>query len=112
MKNPKSFTFPFIQVDESQHKDSNRLKLRGTGQVYHLTCVSNPNDLATIFELDPTSAQRVDDMVPKYEFYNHLREQNTVFPQISPAMLCDVFSHLDLIKEMKQTKNISNIYFW
>ncbi|XP_066920904.1 inositol 1,4,5-trisphosphate-gated calcium channel ITPR1-like isoform X2 [Clytia hemisphaerica] len=56
------------EVDESQHKDSNRLKLRGTGQVYHLTCVSNPNDLATIFELDPTSAQRVDDMVPKSSY--------------------------------------------
>lgn len=54
-----------LKVDESQHKDGNRQKLRGTAPVYHLACVSNPNDLATIFELDPTSAQRVDDMVPK-----------------------------------------------
>jgi len=57
-----------LQVDESPYKDSNRQKLRGTGQVFHLTCLSNPNDLAAIFELDPTSAQRVDDMVPKYAY--------------------------------------------
>lgn len=56
------------EVDGSQHKDSNRQKLRGTGQVYHLVPIINPNDLATIFELDPTSAQRSEDMVPRSSY--------------------------------------------
>ena len=54
-------------MDGSQVKDSTRQKLRGTGPVYHLVSVTNPNDLATIFELDPTTAQRSDDMVPTYD---------------------------------------------
>ena len=52
-------------MDENPQRDPNRQKLRGTGSVYHLVSVTNPNDLATIFELDPTSAQKIDDMVPR-----------------------------------------------
>ncbi|XP_065669152.1 inositol 1,4,5-trisphosphate-gated calcium channel ITPR1 isoform X5 [Hydra vulgaris] len=56
------------EVDTCPNKDANRQKLRGTGQVYHLVSVTNPNDLATIFELDPTSAQKVDDLVPRSSY--------------------------------------------
>ena len=54
-----------MQVDDSESKDANRNKLRGSNPVYTLISVDSGNDLASIFELDPTVLQRSDDLVPK-----------------------------------------------
>lgn len=56
------------EMDEGTHKDTNRTKLKGGGPCYQLVSVTNPNDLATIFELDPTSAQKIDEMVPRSSY--------------------------------------------
>ena len=57
---------PFVvQLDETDAKDTNRSKLRGSSPVYSLISVDSGNDLASIFEVDPTVLQRSDDFVPK-----------------------------------------------
>ena len=55
----------FLQLDETDAKDANRNKLRGTNPVFSLISVGSANDLASIFEVDPTVLQRSDDFVPK-----------------------------------------------
>lgn len=55
----------YYQLDESDVKDVNRSKLRGQSPVYTLISVASGNDLASIFEVDPTVLQRSDDFVPK-----------------------------------------------
>ncbi|XP_065058274.1 inositol 1,4,5-trisphosphate receptor type 1-like isoform X2 [Rhopilema esculentum] len=56
------------EVDDSESKDTNRNKLRGSNPVYTLISVDSGNDLASIFELDPTVLQRSDDLVPKSSY--------------------------------------------
>eukprot|EP00118_Oscarella_pearsei_P014018 m.117174 g.117174 ORF g.117174 m.117174 type:complete len:2678 (+) comp37607_c0_seq1:123-8156(+) len=58
------------QVDKDHREDGNRLKLRGSlgGPVLHLVSVKNGNDIASIFELDPTTVEGVDHYVPRNSY--------------------------------------------
>ncbi|XP_065845559.1 inositol 1,4,5-trisphosphate-gated calcium channel ITPR1-like isoform X2 [Oscarella lobularis] len=58
------------QVDKDARDDSNRLKLRGSagGPVLHLVSVKSGNDIASIFELDPTTVEIVDHYVPRNSY--------------------------------------------
>lgn len=93
----------FIKVDQSQHKDTNRQKLRGNGHVYHLASVTNPNDLATIFELDPTSAQKVDDMVPGWVSKIFFKSKLQIYKQN--------LTHLVLVSVWQFKRRNSQFYF-
>ncbi|KAJ8046348.1 Inositol 1,4,5-trisphosphate receptor [Holothuria leucospilota] len=54
------------EIDLDQHKDPTREKLKGpTGStVYHLVPMSHGHDIATIFELDPTTLHKGNSLVP------------------------------------------------
>jgi hypothetical protein len=54
-----------IKIDEDTTKDTQRHKLKGSGQVYHLVPVPHGTDIASIFELDPTTLTRSDSLVPR-----------------------------------------------
>ena len=59
------------EVDEDGVGDSMREKLRDPsgGPVYHLVSVPHSNDLASLFELDPTTlTSRADSLVPQNSY--------------------------------------------
>ncbi|EDV24936.1 uncharacterized protein TRIADDRAFT_56365 [Trichoplax adhaerens] len=55
------------EIDHDPTPDVTREKLRGSagGPVYHLVAVPHGHDIASIFELDPTTLQHSDALVPR-----------------------------------------------
>nr|Q8WSR4.1 RecName: Full=Inositol 1,4,5-trisphosphate receptor; Short=ApIP3R [Patiria pectinifera]BAB84088.1 inositol 1,4,5-trisphosphate receptor [Patiria pectinifera] len=58
------------EVDNDNTKDHTREKLRGPhgGTVYQMVPIIHGNDIASIFELDPTTLQGGDSMVPRSSY--------------------------------------------
>ncbi|XP_038054419.1 inositol 1,4,5-trisphosphate receptor isoform X2 [Patiria miniata] len=58
------------EVDNDNTKDHTREKLRGPhgGTVYQMVPIIHGNDIASIFELDPTTLQGGDSMVPRNSY--------------------------------------------
>ncbi|XP_031569863.1 inositol 1,4,5-trisphosphate receptor type 1-like [Actinia tenebrosa] len=56
------------EIDEDPTKDTQRQKLKGSAPVYHLVPVPHGNDIASIFELDPTTLTRSDSLVPRCSY--------------------------------------------
>ncbi|KXJ16906.1 Inositol 1,4,5-trisphosphate receptor type 1 [Exaiptasia diaphana] len=56
------------EVDDDPTKDTQRLKLKASGQVFHLIPVPHGNEIASIFELDPTTLTRSDALVPRCSY--------------------------------------------
>ena len=52
-------------VDNDTTEDSNRNKLRGSENVYHLV-TSNDGNIWTLFELNSTTIERLDQPIPRY----------------------------------------------
>jgi inositol 1,4,5-triphosphate receptor type 1 len=58
------------EVDEDKTQDANRMKLRGPvgTPVLHLVSVKHGHDIASIFELDPTTIEGGDQLVPRNSY--------------------------------------------
>ncbi|XP_071809962.1 inositol 1,4,5-trisphosphate receptor-like isoform X2 [Asterias amurensis] len=58
------------EADNDSAKDTTREKLRGPhgGTVYQVVPINHGNDIASIFELDPTTLQGGDSMVPRSSY--------------------------------------------
>lgn len=61
----KNFSLFCFKIDEDLTKDTQRQKLKGSSPVYHLVPVPHGSDIASIFELDPTTLTRSDSLVPR-----------------------------------------------
>ena len=60
-------TCHILQEDKDVRDDAMRRKLRGeiSSPVYSLTTLANKDDIASIFEFDPTTITRGDSLVPR-----------------------------------------------
>ncbi|KAH3893900.1 hypothetical protein DPMN_018052, partial [Dreissena polymorpha] len=56
------------EIDNDPTEDPTRNKLRGTSQVYCLVSVPHGHDIATLWELDPTTMTRTDTLVPRNSY--------------------------------------------
>uniref|UniRef100_A0A6A7G5P7 Inositol 1,4,5-trisphosphate receptor n=5 Tax=Hirondellea gigas TaxID=1518452 RepID=A0A6A7G5P7_9CRUS len=56
------------EIDEDETPDPTRNKLRGGGHVFQLVSVPVSNDIATIFEMEPTTQMRGDSFVPQNSY--------------------------------------------
>ncbi|XP_052781889.1 inositol 1,4,5-trisphosphate receptor type 1-like isoform X2 [Mya arenaria] len=56
------------EIDNDPTDDPTRNKLRGTSQVYCLVSVPHGHDIATLWELDPTTMTRTDTLVPRNSY--------------------------------------------
>ncbi|CAH1265900.1 ITPR1 [Branchiostoma lanceolatum] len=69
-KHLASGTYLAAEIDHDPTPDTQRQKLAGPqgGMVYQLVPIPHGHDIASIFELDPTTMQRADSMVPRSSY--------------------------------------------
>eukprot|EP00058_Branchiostoma_floridae_P014304 XP_002599792.1 hypothetical protein BRAFLDRAFT_70263 [Branchiostoma floridae] len=69
-KHLASGTYLAAEIDHDPTPDTQRQKLAGPqgGMVYQLMPIPHGHDIASIFELDPTTMQRADSMVPRSSY--------------------------------------------